>query len=168
MGKAAQCLCADGMECLQGASSHPDVVEHRSRVQSQMLTQCCNGHCSNKTGAVLVSLCPETVCFCCGTVTIKAKPLYLTNIELNWTHFLLETSNTWVQPVAQLPLLPDGASQNCSWVLCSYPALLPLACYIAVGAIHCQSEGQFSCMSDLPPSLLQKLSAISVSWLVLQ
>lgn len=64
-------------------------TDHVSR--GQMLTECCNGHCSNKTGALLVPLCPETVCFGRGIVTIKLKPLYLTNIVLKWTHFLLET-----------------------------------------------------------------------------
>lgn len=64
-----------------------------------MLTECCNGHCSNKTGAVLVPLCPETVCFGCRIVTIKLKPVYLTNIGLNWTHFLLETANMYIQPI---------------------------------------------------------------------
>lgn len=124
-------------------------TDHVSR--GQMLTECYNGHCSNKTGAVLVPLCPETVWFGHGIVTIKLKPLYLTNTELNWTHFLLDTANMRVHPIAQLPLLPDGASQNCSWGLCSYPALLPLPCYSAVDAVHCQSEGQFGCMSDLSP-----------------
>lgn len=33
VGKAAQYRRADCMECLQGASSDPDVVEHRSHVQ---------------------------------------------------------------------------------------------------------------------------------------